>query len=226
MFSDAVSEYKQFFGENFKDHATQVQAVDLVRQRIAGVTDKMSLPRLVSQAYASPPDGLIPAATQALLSNGKKFWQDEFRFVVCGKTKALYAAARSSPSSYSVDAWAALVRTFRFERPGNDYAKEAGMLSMVTMKTNVAPTADFYELMKFVNSTDFLYTPAPEGMIGGYMGDVEDPTDMAVYNRNYDAMRTMGRTRTRRNTGVSPLAMSELRMYAAKNGGSLAGLGI
>ena len=112
----------------------------------------------------------------------------------------------------------AVVRMFRFERPGNDYAKEAGMIELVAMKGNVAPTADFYMLKKFANSTDLLYTPAPEGMIGGYMGSADDPTDMAVYNRNYEAHRSMSRSRTRRSHGVSPQALTELRMYAAKHG--------
>jgi hypothetical protein len=242
-FTDAVSEYKKIFeclrssdspAYVFKDHASVVHAVDLIRQRVAAISDKMSLVRLVKEHYNNLTNNnsigglspIYPDSTLALLRGGKKLWQDEFRFIVCCSTKQLYANARATPSKYTTDDWASLVRSFRNDYPGNNYEAEETMVKKLEMKSNVSPTEDFLMLQKFGNSTDFLYTPAPEGMVGGYMGSEDDPTDMAVYNRNYDAMRAMSRTRTRRHVGVSPQALTELRMYAAKNGGSLAGLGI
>lgn len=242
-FTDAVSEYKKIFESLrsadsqayvFRDHASVVQAVDLIRQQVMSINDKMSLVRLIKDHYNKLASNnsiggltpIYPDNTLALLRNGKKLWQDEFRFIVCCLTKQLYANARATPSKYSTQEWASLVRTLRNDYPGNNYEAEETMVKKLEMKSNVSPTEDFLMLQKFGNSTDFLYTPAPEGMVGGYMGAEDDPTDMAVYNRNYDAMRAMSRTRTRRHVGVSPQALTELRMYAAKNGGSLAGLGI
>lgn len=245
MFTDAVAEYKAFFGmlgsetgspaKVFSDHAGIVRAVDHIRQSsVLTATDRLSLPRAIEKAYANLVDNntidgqtpIYPDGTLALLRTpGKKIWQDEFRFVVSAKTQPLFDAARSSSGNrYDSADWEAVVRLVRSERPGNDYANEASLIGKVLMKSNVGPTADFAELSMFGKSTDFLYTPAPEGMVGGYIGSGDDPTDMAVYNRNFEAHRTMSRSRTRRSQGVSPQALTELRMYAARYGGDLSGL--
>lgn len=217
----------------YRDHAAIVRATDLIRQKIADVTDKMSLTKIIVGAYgqlaASNSIGdlgpIFPAATLALLGGGKKAWQDEFRFVIHAATQELYSAARAATGNvYDPAEWGAVVSTLQIDRPGNDYVKEATLVGMVAMKGNVNPTVDFHMLKKFGNSTDFLYVPAPAGMIGGFMGDGGDPFDMQVYNRNYDAHRTLERGRTR-GGGVSAQALTELRMYKHRYG-DLAGLNL
>lgn len=237
IYQDAVGEFKAFFdmagqtdaAKVFSDHAGVVQASDLLRQQtIIPASNKMALVKAVRDAYdklekANSIGGLspiFPASTLALLGGGKKYWQDEFRFIISEVTKVLYANARASTNMYNPADWQACLSTIRNQLPGNDYVKEPKLLDMVEMKSNVAPTADFYELRKFANSTDFLYVPSPGGMVGGYMGSADDPTDDAIYNRNYEARRSLERGRTRRQ-GISPQALTELRMYAMVHGGDL-----
>lgn len=232
-FADAKAQYEAFFGAPGADHAAVAGEADRVRQQLMGINNKLGLPKAVKAAYGQLEAansigglaGVLPAAAAAHLRAcpGKKLWQDELRFVAQPLVQEAYAAARASPSRFQPEDWAEVVQLFSAGRPGDNYQAEAGMTELVEAKGNVAPTADFSMLQKFVNSTDFLYTPAPQGMIGGYMGAADDPTDAEPYNRNYEAHRSLGRTRTHNEHGVSRQALAELRLYAAKHG-SLDGL--
>ena len=227
-YGSAVKEFEAFFamkpaGDSqayvFRDRAAAAAQIDKVRQSIGSTQSGRQGPQLVQEAYAAfvsqnavqGMGPILPDATIRALGGAKKLWQDEFRFVVHAALEEMRAAP------YSTDTFASIVRDLRTRRQGNNYAAE---LELVDLKSNVAPRDALLALMKFVNSTDFLYIPAPADSVGAAWGSM-DPTDWEVYNRNAAALASLRRVSGMvRSSGLSPQAMQELQIYA-KTYGSL-----
>jgi hypothetical protein len=243
MYTDAAREYRAVFADLpaqgdpsasdpqaggatvpyvFRDRAAIAAQIDAVRKQIGTQNPRQALPALL-EAYATLAaqnsihgmGPVLPDATQAALADGKKLWQDEFRFTI-------YAALRTvrGMPAYTSDLLASILRDIRTVWPGNDYTKELRLLNQELLKGNVAPRTELLLLMKFLNSTDFLYLPAAPDMVGPAWGDPDDPTDYRIYNRNAAALAALSRVAgMQHSAGVSQRALQELRLYAQAHGG-------
>lgn len=217
IFEKAVTEFKSMFDslsqqteksakENssgnmviphvFRDTAAIRKEVDDVRMQIIGddgrKANKIKTPNAVCEAYKTlhsqnsigGVQPVMPDSTISLLSNSKKLWQDELRFTL----HAAFMTLRSYPM-YNTQDFTDIINTVKFNRPGNDYSSEASITNNKALNNNVAPASDFHLLLKFINSTDFLYLPVSSEKIGGAWGNI--PTTgqlskkddiMTVYN--------------------------------------------
>lgn len=204
----------------FRNAAAVVRQIDTVRQQIQQNLQKLETPMRIHRAYETLAgsnsiagmENILPAETQRLLPGAKKFWQDQMRFLLQHALCELREGPHYNPREFQK-----VVDLVRFDAPGNNYKKELRICDVEMLKRDVAPNAPFYLVMKFLCSSDFLYIPAAEGKIGGARGDVEDPTDRKVYNRNYEAHRQLEMTSSSRS-GLSPHALGELRMYVTQFG--------
>jgi hypothetical protein len=240
-YGNAVEEYKGFFrampaqqgmsatdtqsGQPvvpyvFRDRAAVAAQIDVIRQQFGALTPRQG-PEMVETAYAllasqnsiQGMEPILPDTTLRALSGSKKLWQDEIRFTI----HAALQTMRSMP--YSTDVFASIVRSLRFAWPGNNYGNEIQLANSANLKTNVAPRAELFMLTKFVNSTDFLYMPAPPEAVGGAWGDPTNPTDWQMYNRNAAALAYLDRIAGMiRPSGLSPQTLQELQIYARTYG--------
>jgi hypothetical protein len=221
------------------------EATDRVRLRIIGEdgrrANKISTPKEVREVYATLAaknaiGGLhpvFPDRTIAALPGAKKLWQDELRFVL----HAALQEVRGMPV-YDDGAFAEIVGMLRHLRPGNDYAKEAALASPDQLRLNVAPQAEFMLLVKFVNSTCFLYAAVPAGKVGGGWGDVPmaaqpgaftDPRDLRVWNPEQQKQQHLAALRSAGVDAPHSLdagCIARIRHYVALHGRLPPDLGI
>lgn len=226
-YSNAVGEYEAHLsvvdGSAFavRDRPAVASQIDAVRQRIVASMNPREAPALVAAAYEmlvernsiEGMEGVLPESTRAALQpRGKKLWQDELRFIVHAALQELRAAP------YAPDSFAAIVRDLRTKWPGNNYEAELCLANVSDIKNSVAPRAELLMLMKFINSTDFMFvTPLPSA-VGNTWGSM-NPTDTAVYNRNAVALADLRRLGGMvRASGVSPQALTELQLYVLAHG--------
>jgi hypothetical protein len=204
----------------FRDRAAVAARVDAERQRIGGLNPRQA-PQAVQESYAtlcqhntiSGLGPVLPEATLKALGGSKKLWQDEQRFTLHEALQEL------RHGSYTTETFAGIVRDLRTAVPGDDYVRELRLSCATDLKINVAPRHELLMLAKFVNSTDFLYTPVAPEIVGGAWGSM-DPADWQVYNRNAVALGNLRRTTgMARPTGVSPQTLQELQIYAQTHGG-------
>ena len=217
-----------------KDPGAVRSAVDTLRLELLGddgsKANKVETPKRVRVAYeilatkneVAGTQPVLPDETLRALPGLKKVWQDELRFLL----HAALAELRAAPE-YRREQFAEVVRMLRFTRPGNDYGAEALLTSQDSLSSDVAPQVNFELLMKFVNSTDFLYVPVRKEKVGGGWGDIPttralyDPRDMAVYNAESSKQELLAEYRRRgfdAPRGVSPEAIAEIRHYVAAPG--------
>lgn len=229
IYEGAVSEFESFFeliGQEaspsaedaatgspvvpyaFRDTQFVRSAVDEVRMQILGEdgkkANKINTPKAVRAVYRVLADKnavagaqpVLPDETVRALPGAKKLWQDELRFVLHAALQEL----RQMPI-FEDAVFAEIIQTLRLQRPGNDYATEAALSSAEALQANVAPQSEFLLLLKFINSTDFLYIPVPAEKIGGAWGDVPvvsepsafyNPADINVYNAEASKQRLLG----------------------------------
>jgi hypothetical protein len=201
----------------FRDRAAVAAQVDVVRQQFASLNPRQG-PQLVQDVYAvlstqNDIRGLrpiFPDSTVRALAGSKKLWQDEFRFTVHEALQTM----RSMP--YSTAVFASIVRDLRTAWPGDDYGGEIRLSNVKDLQLNVAPRNELLLLAKFINSTDFLYTPVAPDVVGGAWGSASNPMDWNVYNRNHAALQTLRLTKGMvRPSGISPQALAELQIYAS-----------
>jgi hypothetical protein len=204
----------------FRDRASVAAQIDVVRQQLGSLNPRQ-LPKMVQDVYAvligqntiQGMGPILPDSTKAALAGSKKLWQDELRFTVHEALQTM----RSMP--YTTDVFASIVRDLRTAWPGDNYGAEIRLSNVEDLRTNVAPRNELLMLMKFVNSTDFLYIPAPPEIVGGVWGGASDPTDWQLYNRNAVALANLGRIQGMvRQAGISPQALQELQIYAQTYG--------
>ena len=219
IYEGAVSEFKKFFemigqenspsSENrqsgsptvpyvFRDTQFVRSAIDNVRLQIIGDdgrhANKVNTPKAVHSVYemlitensiggAQP---IMPDDTLRALPGTKKLWQDELRFIL----HAAMQTIRDMPV-YNQNEFAEVIRMLRNQRPGNNYSNESNLSNLELLQHNVAPQSEFAMLVKFINSTDFLYIPVSAAKVGGAWGEVPiasgqqvflDPRDLRVYN--------------------------------------------
>jgi hypothetical protein len=228
-FTSAVAEYEAFFkggpdasGSLFRNRAGVTAQIDSVRQQISAVGSNLrQIPMMVQNVYAVFAEKnsiggmgpIVPEATQRALGGVKKLWMDEMRFIVHEALQNM----RSQP--YASANFLGIVQDFRARWPGNDYAAEILLSNAADVKTDVSPKVHLLMLLKFVNSTDFLYLPMPPEMVGGGPNGSMDPTDPTIYNRNAVALGGLRRIGgMQRSSGLSPKAMAELRVYVHAHG--------
>jgi hypothetical protein len=221
-FGDAVREYEGHLAADAgagRDRAAVAAQVDMVRQRISAGRPT-ALPALVAAAYEALTsrnsiegmDGVLPEATMRALGGGKKLWQDELRFII----HAAFAELRTRP--YDPSTFATIVNDLRTKWPGDSYGAELCLANAADMQNNVAPRSDMLALLKFVNSTDFLYVAPLPSAVGAAWGSM-NLSDTAVYNRNAVALADLRRYGGMvRASGVSASTMRELEIYAQANG--------
>ena len=226
----------------FKDAGYVRSGIDNVRLQILGEdgrkANKIATPKLVHQVYEtliaqnaiSGAQPILPDDTIRLLPGSKKLWQDELRFIL----HAALMEMRGLPS-YQTAQFAEIVRMLRFSRPGNDYSAEAQLSNVKLLQQNVSAQAEFSLLIKFINSTDFLYVPVPGDKVGGAWGNIPttatmyDPRDLSVYNaeaskqRLLEGYKATGMDAPRQlNAGT----IATIRHYVALHGSLPPGLGI
>jgi hypothetical protein len=173
-------------------------AIDQIRIGMLGDDgrkgNKVSVPNAVRSAYSSLTSlnaigglqPIFPDVTLQVLGSGKKLWQDELRFILHNAMQTL----RTMPM-YEESSFADIVRMLRQQRPGDDYSKEATLSRADMLSQNVSPMSEYLLLVKFVNSTDFLYIPVGDAQVGKNWGNIPvkggtktfgDPRDLSVYN--------------------------------------------
>jgi hypothetical protein len=207
----------------FRDRQAVASEVDGVRQNIDQSSTFRGAMDLVHNAYANLATNnaiggvapVAPDANNAVFTAARRLWADEFRFVHHEALQALRAAPYSAATFHGIAtkvcaAW-----------PGNNYGAETYLTNMADMKGNAYPRTELMLLMKFVNSTDFLYMASPPDLVGAPGGSM-DPKDRRVYNRSAVALGNLRRiTGMVHADGVSPSALQELALYAQANGGQL-----
>jgi hypothetical protein len=235
LFEDAREDYLAFFkefaarGERkgeprvFGDRARVAAQADRVRQEIGEIANIRRVPDAIRAAYAAlgarnEIAGLgpvFPASTLAALGAAGLLWQGEMRFTI---RSALITLSRGPYSSWD---FRRVVDDLHTRWTGRDYTAELTLVHPDLLKHNVAPKVELAILMKFVGSTDFLYTPVAPGEVGPGGGDPWDPTQWKPYfNANRFALSELQATGAdmRRPSGISPKALLELRTYVARHG--------
>ena len=166
--------------------------------------DKVSTPKAVRAAYETliatntigEAHPILPDSTIRALPGSKKIWQDEFRFVLHCALETVRGEV-----SFNEESFARVVRMIRQQRPGNKYAHEASLSRFGLLQENVAPGADFSFLVKFINSSDFLYIPVSKEKIGGMWGNIPvtggakglHPLNCNIYNTEASKKRNLAR---------------------------------
>lgn len=246
VFGDAVSEYLGFFAPNpsgplaSKDYPQVMAMADTLRQQITGDAsqiNKISTPKKVRDAYeklasSNSIAGLAPIfdkSTLAILPGTKKLWQDEFRHVIHAQFEYIlalpdYNAPGAMGRSMGTNELAQLVDLLRLTWPGNNYSDEAGLASLKELQTLAVPTDMFLALMRFINSSDFLYVP-PTGSGGAAstsfpLGMAEPYSRKAYMNRSQAALEGLRRWSAMVNPmGIDPSAVQAVLTYAKMHGG-------
>jgi hypothetical protein len=255
IYEGAVSEFEGFFEALEKQEAPSAEdrssgdpvvpfvfrgptfvrsAVDNVRLQILGTDgrngNKVRTPSavhavyevLVAQNAIAGAQPILPDDTIRLLPGSKKLWQDELRFML----HAAMQEMRGEPV-YNRGTFAEIVRMLRFQRPGNDYSSEAALSNLGMLRQNVAPQAEYMLLVKFVNSTDFLYIPVGAAKVGGAWGDIPttetmfDPRDLSIYNAEASKARLLAGYKAAGLDRPRPLGMgtiTQIRHYVALHG--------
>jgi hypothetical protein len=169
----------------FRDAAYVRGAVDEARFKIleaAGGAVKVSsevhevYTRFIAENSIQQVHPVLPDSTIQAVTGSKKLWQDEIRFIL----HAAFQNLRNEPQ-YESEAFASIVRFLRFVRPGNDYSKESALSFTKYYQDKVALHNEFEVLVKFVNSTYFLYMVVPTPMVEGGWEDIPVETDSAAF---------------------------------------------
>jgi hypothetical protein len=253
-YEDPVSEYKSFF-ENlssndgnsannnltgryeipkaFSEPDSVRSMVDQMRTSLTGNLNKVRTPTDLRALYATLESTntiggfgpILPESTLKALKNGKKLWQDEFRFLLHAKFQQLGVGQSDDGLNYSSTEYAGeIVRFIRDHMPGNNYSHEAKLSNLEAFSHDVHPTERFAALTGFINSTDFLYTPVPSEKIGGFWGggtnnfDSHDPRTMGIYNAERSKEMALNRYNTTIKSGLSPQTILEIRTYISRHG--------
>jgi hypothetical protein len=263
IYEGAVSEFEGYFGSLsaqgapsaedrssgdpvvpyvYRDAGYIRSAIDNVRLQIVGAdghnANKVTTPKLVHQVYESliaqnaigGAQPILPDDTIRLLPGSKKLWQDELRFMLHAALQTLRKEA-----AYNEGSFAEIVRMLRFSRPGNNYSAEASLSNVELLQSNVAPQAEFEMLLKFINSTDFLYIPVTDEKVGGDWGDIPttptmyDRRDLSVYNTEASKRSLLAGYRAAGMDAPRPLdagTIASIRHYVSIHGALPPGLGI
>lgn len=216
-YTNAVQEYKRFFNEVPKTLAAEfaqedgqiplifqnqqgvAAAIDSVRQMLTGdpsQLNKLVTPTQVRKSYETmATDNTIngigpiyPAASIRYFQAGQGIHRDETRFIVHNAMEHIYSG------QYDEEQFHNIIRTLRSNRQGNDYYKEASLSDPQMYKLYVSPNDKFYLFVKFINSSDFLYSPVPEAMVGEPKGELYNPSDFSVTNLHHSRMEALQRS--------------------------------
>jgi hypothetical protein len=163
----------------------------------------------ISPVFSENPLGGATAAAEAL-------WRDEFRFTVFEALRGLYRGVYDPRTFY------ALLHSIMLQRPGNNVKSELLLNCADMILHDVSPRGSLLLLLKFVNSTDFLYLPPDplslrKGAIGGTVGPI-NLADSRLYDRNGAALDLLRRTNMTNPSGISSATYEELRKYVARHG--------
>ena len=113
---------------------------------------------------------VLPASTIRAISAEQKLWQDEFRFTFHIN---FYEIAKSYEGSWFLN----MINDIRTLWPGNDYAKEMQFTNANEHIADLNNQERFRILMKFINSSDFLYTPIPSSLVPSANNSTSDYVD-------------------------------------------------
>jgi len=222
LYSNAVAEYEAFFTQGAWNRNATAAGIETVRGQLNSQNNPRALPQLVVDVYRqletkntiAGGGPVLPAEAIAALQGGKKLWQDEFRFFAHADLTTA-CAAPFDPKAYE-----SAVCRIRSGWPGNNYAAETVLTNVERLRSNVSPGGEIKLLIKFVNSTDFLYLPAAPSDVGEVLGAGDlNPEDWELYNRNVGALRALHLTTGMvRPSGLSPQALQELQFYIQTHG--------
>lgn len=121
---------------------------------------------------------VFPDDTLRQVPKLKKLWQDELRFVLHAALQEL----RHRP--YSKETYETILKMLRFDRRGDDYARESSLTDALRLHNNIAPQAEFELMLRFINSSDYLYIPVTREHITSHWGDVPVTDASQFYNPN------------------------------------------
>lgn len=239
IFETAVTDFEGFFetvDPSIADTQAVRSAIDNVRLQILGEdgrrANKVSTPKevrsvyktLIAQNSIAGVQPILPQVTVEALPGDKKVWQDELRFML----HASLQEVRQSPI-YDEGDFAAILEMLA-QHPGNDYAKEAVLSNAELLQSNVAPQDEFMLLVKFINSTDFLYVPVSAENVGGAWGDVPvvsgpsafyDAGDLNVYNAEASKQKLLGWYKVSGGDeprGLDPGTIAAVRLHMSRHG--------
>lgn len=116
----------------------------------------------------------------------KLMWEHEFRFLYGSKFNSLC-------NNFDFGEFNTLIQSIKLHLPGNDYANEIGIV-VAKQSNDINRRIHMQILMKFVNSSAFLYTVEPlesvdesRGMIVN--GTMDDLDSLVVYNINRNEVK-------------------------------------
>ena len=162
---------------------------------------------LATQNYIRGMGPVLPDVVKMAQAGAKKLWQDEFRFTIHEALEMLKGAP------YEKSTLDAILGDIKHKYPGNDYENELVLCHASDISSNVGPRIELIMLMKFINSSDFLYLPVSPDSVGGTAGSM-DPSNWKVYNRNAAAILNLkGVQGMVRAAGISPKALAELQLH-------------
>lgn len=178
-------------------------AIDRLRVAIIGAqgekASRVKTPPEVRKAYRrlaeanriESAEGVFAPEVSPQVGAEKRLWQDEFRFM----THAALAEIRADPAPTPETLGEAFQHAYA--RPGNNYADETLLTNSDRLGEDVNPRGAYLFLLKFINSTDFLYVPVVEDAIGDHWGDIPtaegaaafgDVMDLSVWNAEASKM--------------------------------------
>jgi hypothetical protein len=170
---------------------------------------------------------VFPAATLELLGAdpARKLWQDQLRL----ELHAAFEELRDAPQ-YCPQDFGALLRKLRLTSPGADYAAEATYADPRLLRESVDGSAQIDHLLRFINSTDFLYTPVAAEQVGEGWGEIptvgreralRDAKDLSVYNAEASKAGRLAKLRDQGLDAPQALeegAVAQLRRYVERHG--------
>lgn len=219
-YMSAVDEYTALIPAPASDAAALIAAIDRVRKGILGSgasnLNKFRTPEAIVAAYRDlvttnrigGVGPVFPAETLARLSPSKKLWQDTFRLV---HGFAMVDAFIDDNVPAAVDD---VIASVCLHAPGDDYERET-IVSVPALRAEPSPSWLFYLIVKFLNSSDFLYCARPPAEVPKDIGgEFNEPADLRPCNRDRIALAALDRQRAgmRRAAGLSAKALAELRI--------------
>lgn len=167
-----------------------------------------------------------PASHKLIAGGLKKMWQDMVRFDVSPRI------AEIRDGIYDRYAFKDLVHTMQVSFPGNDYEAESTLTNLKTFASCVAPRFEFLALLKFINSTAFMYMAVPESMVvaDGWVGEngqqipftaeLDTPDNMNIYNMDMAKAGYLSLEQAKRSApgALSAGAVAAVQHYINQNG--------
>lgn len=216
-----VKDLRTDFLDHFKNFDNGVISSSRMKLMRACEGDARSAPKVVNDAYTKfdaenkfgdDDTPVLPQATYEAVKNGKKMWQDEFRYVMHNAFKQIrFASTMDFKSDFDE-----LKRMLEHDMCGNDYKHELSVLDINKIKASLRPRDDICDVIKFANEMYFMYVPISHDVAaaiwgGGRHGHADNP-----FKSKVSYIKSVGSKS--HSHGISDGAYAELKSYYKRHG--------